>query len=262
MNVLVQRRRVVRLAPGVLVAVARHRPDCAVPADEPDAEPDAEDVAAARAMPSWRAAEFLAGRATLRRLLALVAGERAARARVAATGRGRPYLPELRHLSVSVSHTDGWIAAAVGEHRSVGVDVQAPAPVADAVLRRCCTDQSLRFLTALPAARRAVEFAWIWSVQEACVKAAGLGLAGQPWRIPVRARASAGRWRDYQWTTLRGRFPVPVSCAYGDGENDAAGETGAGAGTSSADPDQHHVRTPALRRGRFPHNPAGAPEEP
>ena len=56
--------------------------------------------------------------------------------------------------------------------------------------------------------------AGIWTVQEACVKAAGSGLAGRPWRIPVEVAQLHGRWRGYRWVSLAG-FGVPVGLARG-----------------------------------------------
>ncbi|NBH07026.1 4'-phosphopantetheinyl transferase superfamily protein, partial [Amycolatopsis sp. SID8362] len=69
-------------------------------------------------------------------------------------------------------------------------------------------------VTALPRARRAREFAWVWTVQEACVKAAGTGLGGRPWSIDVRPGALSGRWGGFTWLSLRTRSPVPLSCAF------------------------------------------------
>lgn len=224
------RFRILRVAGGVHVALVPQ----ADAADDAETTPTAEEFAATRSMAPSRAAEHLAGRAALRRLLRFVASDDAAKAPIATTRRGQPYLPGFAHLSISVSHTAGWVAVAVGERRAVGVDAQAPEPVSDEMVRRCCTAQTAHMLGTLPPRRRALEFAWIWSAQEACVKAAGLGIAGLPWTIPVPARSGAGTWRGYRWAALRSRCPVPVSCAYGelDGRPDAA-VTESGGGDAS-----------------------------
>lgn len=173
-----------------------------------------EEVAFAATLPPDRAAEHRASRGLLRAVLALMNRD-AARAPLAATRRGRPYLPDLPRLSVSLSHSGGWVAVAVSGHRPVGIDVQAPVPVEPGMIRRCCSPGLADVLVALPEGRRAEEFAWIWTVQEACVKAAGTGLGGCPWRVPVPRRPRSGSWHGYRWQTLGG-FGVPVSCAYGE----------------------------------------------
>ena len=158
--------------------------------------------------------ERLAARALLRRLLAEVAGSDAAAAPLAADARGRPFLAGHPDLGVSLSHSGGWVAAAVlVAGGCVGVDVQVPVLPSDRLLRRCCGAGAAR-LARLSERRRSAEFAWIWSVQEACVKASGAGISGLPWTIPVRIGQRAGRWRDFAWRALRGELPVSWSCAF------------------------------------------------
>lgn len=159
--------------------------------------------------------EGAAARALLRRLLAEVAGRDAGATPLAARPGGQPFLPERPDLTVSLSHSGGWVAAAVGLGPDVGVDVQVPQPASAALLRRCCGPAARRALAAMPPRRLDEEFAWIWTVQEACVKATGSGLAGRPWTIPVGVGQRAGTWRRVRWLSLRDRVGVPVSCAYG-----------------------------------------------
>ncbi|HYU86570.1 MAG TPA: 4'-phosphopantetheinyl transferase superfamily protein [Kribbellaceae bacterium] len=175
------------------------------------------DRRAAGRLPAWRAREHLAARALLRRLLSDVVGPDAAAEPLAVRDTGQPYLPRRPDLAVSLSHTDGWVAAAagVGVDVGVGVDAQMPFPVSDGIVRRCCTASARAMFATLAPLDRALELAWIWSVQEACVKATGEGLAGRPWRIPVEVGQRTGRWQRVRWVALRDRFELPVSCAYG-----------------------------------------------
>src|SRR5262249_38101660 len=78
--------------------------------------------------------ESAAARQLLRELLAPfgTVGDLAARSS------GQPYLTRRPDLAVSLSHSDGWVAAAVGAGTDVGVDVQVPQPVPPGLLRRCC----------------------------------------------------------------------------------------------------------------------------
>lgn len=155
--------------------------------------------------------ERTAARQLLRSLLVEVAPD-AAGSPLVADRSGRPFLAGHRDVGVSLSHDGGWVAAAVGP--GVGVDLQVPVPVSDSMVNRCCLPADRLRLAALPAPERDREFAWLWTVQEACVKAAGTGLAGSPWSIPVRIGMAAGRWREFRWLSLRNLATVPVSCAY------------------------------------------------
>ncbi|GGM47074.1 4'-phosphopantetheinyl transferase family protein [Dactylosporangium sucinum] len=186
------------VAPGVFVAVG------AGPVEPPR-------TAGPGAVRRWRAAERAAARAVLRRLLAAVAGPDAARADLGTRVRGQPYLIG-ETVTVSLSHSGGLVAAAVHTGGGmVGVDVQAPYPAGDRLARRCCPA-----LLRLPPADRAEELAWVWTVQEACAKATGTGLAARPWTIPVPPGATAGAWRGLRWRTLRGHCRLPLSCAYAE----------------------------------------------
>ncbi|WP_410586094.1 4'-phosphopantetheinyl transferase family protein [Amycolatopsis sp. lyj-23] len=195
------------IAPGVWVASA-HRAELG---DPPALGRDAAD---ARTRPGWCRGEFLAGRHLLRRLLRRVRPELAALPiRTDPAGKPRlgldPALP-----GITISHDGDRIAAAVCAHGDVGVDVQLPpADLADSTLRRCLGPHAPAVAT-LPRARRANEFAWVWTVQEACVKAAGTGLAGRPWAIDVPPGALSGHWGGFTWLSLRHLSPVPLSCAF------------------------------------------------
>jgi 4'-phosphopantetheinyl transferase len=194
---------IVQVADGVWVA-AEHRPaPSTTPAD-----------LAFTGLPAWRRRERLAARGLLRALLARMAPEAADAPLVASAG-GQPALAGFPEIGVSLSHDGEVAAAAVAVGRAVGVDVQLPpVPLSERMVRRCLRDRAAD-LHALPAAERAVELAWVWSVQEACVKAEGTGLAGRPWAIDVPIRAQAGRARALRWVALRGHSEVPVSCAFG-----------------------------------------------
>jgi len=175
-------------------------------------QPAAGDEAAG--LPPWWASEHRAVRVLLRQLLTEVAGPEAGATPIAALPGGRPFLPERPDLTVSLSHSGRWMAAAVGVGPEVGVDVQVPQPASAALLRRCCRPAALAALAGMPQRRRDLEFAWIWTAQEACVKATGAGLAGLPWTIPVEVGQCAGTWQGVRWVSLRDRFSIPLSCAY------------------------------------------------
>ena|GEM_PF-5215364 len=158
--------------------------------------------------------ERLAARTLLRRLLAEVVDADAAAAPLAADPRGRPFLAGREEVAISLSHSDGWVAAAARPGGgAVGVDVQVSIPRGERLARRCCRPATRIALTRLSPWRRALELAWIWSVQEACVKAQGTGIAGLPWTIPVQVEQRRGRWKSFSWVALWDELPVPWSCA-------------------------------------------------
>ncbi|MEU3747030.1 MULTISPECIES: 4'-phosphopantetheinyl transferase family protein [Streptomyces] len=173
----------------------------------------APDRATAAGLPPWRALEHTASRTLLRALLREI-GEDLGGGPVAARPGGRPYLPGRPDLGVSLSHSSGWVAAAVARDRDVGVDVQSPRAVGDRLLRLCCAPGDAEALSALPEAGRRREFAWIFTVQEACVKATGRGFAGRPWTVPVTLGQRTGTWGQVSWHAPRAAQPVPACCAW------------------------------------------------
>ncbi|MEU0884350.1 4'-phosphopantetheinyl transferase superfamily protein [Lentzea sp. NPDC005914] len=133
---------------------------------------------------------------------------------IASERSGRPYLPQWPRIGVSLSYSDTLVAVAVGPGRVVGVDVEETVEFDPGMARRCGAPE----LVTMPPDRRARELTRIWTVQEACVKAAGLGLRGSPWTVPV-GRALHGSWRGLRWISRPGR-EFTVSCAFGPMEGE------------------------------------------
>jgi 4'-phosphopantetheinyl transferase len=198
----------IEIAPGVVAAV-RSTADALTAGGASRA-----DEAAAAVLPAWRVPEYLACRGLLRRLLTDTVGPDAAGTPLRARPGGQPYLAGHPDIGISMSHSGGTVAAAVGVGHPVGVDVQAPTAPSAGLVARCCTPDVADALAALPPARRDIELAAIWAVQEACVKAAGTGLSGAPWRIPVGYGQATGAWGAYRWRALRGPDVPPAACAY------------------------------------------------
>ena len=97
---------------------------------------------------------------------------------------GKPALPPESPVQFNIAHS-GDLAVFALSHSSgnpvqIGVDVELMRP------RPNCMDLALRFfhpdesayLASLPAYRRDAEFLQIWVRKEACLKAAGIGIAG------------------------------------------------------------------------------------
>lgn len=173
------------------------------------------DAARAAALPPWRSREFLAGRALLRTLLHEMAGPASA-ADIDVGQRGRPVLARWPRLGISISHDGGYVAASAGRDTDVGVDIQVPpGQLGEPVIRRCLGPY-LGLLDGRPQADRIHAFTWLWTAQEACVKASGMGIADRPWSIDVPPGATRGRWRKYHWIALPELSQIPLSCAFAD----------------------------------------------
>ncbi|HZM74110.1 MAG TPA: 4'-phosphopantetheinyl transferase superfamily protein [Candidatus Limnocylindrales bacterium] len=184
--------------PPVVVAVEP------VPGGVPD------PVAMVTPAPSSRAGEHERGRRLVRRLAREVLG--AHDVVIAVTDRGAPYLVDHR-AGVSISHTASHTAAAIWPYGPVGVDVELPPAVLDErLVRRCCGRWS-GYVNGLPDPARSATFARVWTAQEACVKAMGLGLAGAPWRIPIDPRSGQGWWRRVFWVAQQCAVPAALAVA-------------------------------------------------
>jgi 4'-phosphopantetheinyl transferase len=200
-------RPLIEAAPGIWVAMAHGAP--------PEGHLTDRDLTEAGPLPAHRAAQRLAGRKALRGLLAQRFFE-AWDADVVYGPRGRPELAGWPRIGVSVSHDGDAAAACAALDHAVGVDVQhPPETVEDALVRRCARERS-GDLTRLPVGRRTQEFAWMWTAQEACVKAEGTGLSGSPWAIDIPPLTTRGSWGAYRWVNLREQVSIPLSCAFAE----------------------------------------------
>jgi 4'-phosphopantetheinyl transferase len=125
------------------------------------------------AMHPRRSAEYLAGRALLRRALALYTGKQAASFRLETSGDGKPSCVD--GPAVSVSHSGDFIVCALADVQAVGVDVETGTPrQLGPVAERYFTPAEARWVAADPEPR----FRMLWVLKEAYLKCSGLGLAG------------------------------------------------------------------------------------
>jgi 4'-phosphopantetheinyl transferase len=166
------------------------------------------------------AAQSLAARILLKDLLKTAAPV-ASGAAVICSPTGAPELAGHPEVRVSLSHDGPLVAAAVGLHRAVGVDVQVPVPGSADRLGPHCLGRHLPLVRQSSADERDEELAWVWTVQEACVKAQGRGLAARPWTLDIPPFQASGRLGDLTWRSFRGMLAVPLSCAYGEPEGPA-----------------------------------------
>lgn len=133
-----------------------------------------------------RRASFLAGHRLARALAASWHGVDAARVAVDRHDDGRPSLlldGEPSPLSLSLSHSGGWVVAAVST-LPIGVDVEVPRRTRDfhALARRAFAPEEASRLASVPLDMQAAAFHELWALKEARGKRSGEGL------LPARAR--------------------------------------------------------------------------
>lgn len=160
--------------------------------------------------------ESVVGQALVTRLLERCCGLRHAQMAFGATPRGKPFvrLPAEKGATppgISLSHCQGLVVAAVCRAGEIGVDVEPVRPVPWGLVERVFAERDQRRLRALAVPEREDAFARLWTVAEACAKAAGDGsrllLAGfEPLGLGRR-----GRWRAFRWAC--GPLGPAVSCA-------------------------------------------------
>jgi len=165
-------------------------------------------------MPPARAREFTAGRALLRWTLGHRFGSSARTCPIEVTGNGKPVVRDLPPTGVSISHSGGTVAVAVSAGRAVGVDVQAPVPPTPGLLRRCCSPEQQRELSALPTEQQVRALARRWTIHEACLKATGEGLSRRGGTCTGALFATTGRWRTLHWRVLPSHGACALAVAF------------------------------------------------
>ena len=132
---------------------------------------------------------------------------------------GKPRLaPQRGHEGVrfNLSHSAGRAACAVSNDRDVGIDLERVRPVQDLddLIRRICTDRERARLGA-SAEDRLAGFFQIWTLKEAVVKAAGLGLGIAPELVDTSVCGDSGgvvrlttdQGAETHWTVRALRVP-------------------------------------------------------
>jgi 4'-phosphopantetheinyl transferase len=160
------------------------RLDCAPPAVEGALSllVDDERERAERFLVERERQRFIAGRATLRRLLGERLGVSPRSVRLAAGAHGKPTLARpfsASGLRFNVSHSEDLAAYAFADRREVGIDIEAVRPVEDAerIVRRFFSRSERNDFLSLPAVERCFAFFRCWTRKEAFIKAIGEGLS-------------------------------------------------------------------------------------
>ena len=155
---------------------------------------EAERVRAARFVDAVHRRRWIAGRATLRTMLADCVGAEPAEIPIEYGRFGKPELREpYQALTFNLSHSGPLALLAIAWGRDVGVDVEAISHRIDwpAVAARFFSRAERDELARLPAARQARAFFACWSRKEAYLKARGAGLSWEPAAFSVTVAPDA-----------------------------------------------------------------------
>ncbi len=133
---------------------------------------------------------------------------------------GRPYLAGAPAWAgdFNVSHSGTWVVCGVVRRGHVGVDVQEARAVAPGVARHCCSPEEAAALAGLPPEERPGYLLALWTLKEAVLKGAGVGLAVSPALVALAADTVASatpvlrsappavgdRWRLWRAPVARG----------------------------------------------------------
>ncbi len=140
---------------------------------------DAEQARAARFRFRQDHDSFVAVHGLRRLALAKTLSAPAKSLRFGRSAQGRPMLDEpTSELKFSASRRRGLVAVAVANCKSLGVDVENVAPIADpeTLLGKFLDRASIATLSGLETSELQSCFAQLWTITEACAKARGTGL--------------------------------------------------------------------------------------
>ncbi len=178
-------------------------------------------------------ARFVAGRGSLRRILAGYAGEHAARIRFRYSPAGKPELDPATDLRFNLSHSDALAVLAVTCGREVGVDVERVREDLDfgKIAERFLSEEENEELSTFPPESRHAAFFRCWTRREARLKSRGAGVFGSPhvldggtpgWRLCELAptagyvgavTAEGVEWRLECWTWAQPGAIAPARSA-------------------------------------------------
>lgn len=125
-----------------------------------------------------------------------------------------------RRIHLSLSHTDGWAAAAAHPRIRVGIDVEPAQEIPPPFARYFLSPDEVAALGAWGDQDTSLLAAW--TVKEAVLKATGRGLSVPPSTVRIRSIGSDGRA-----TVTMARTTVAAACWREDGAVVAVGCAGA-----------------------------------
>jgi 4'-phosphopantetheinyl transferase len=165
---------------------------------------DESERAVHREIAPSRRSGWLAGRAVARASLARLAGVPPAELKLIRPRWAKPRLDPRHRLSTSIdfslAHAPRLVMMGVSSNGPIGVDVERVDAVRAVGGRRALDDRELEALAHVAPADQTAECLRVWTVKEACVKAAGVALRNV--RSVHVSPGSQGVWRSWRWQTV------------------------------------------------------------
>ena len=160
-----------------------------------------------KAMPADRKADFLRGRYAIKSILKDGHSQMSSLL-IAADYSGKPYVEANRELFCSISHADGYVAAAVSLQAAIGVDVEKIKTRHPALLRSISdTEESDRLSLIYPSE---VITTVLWAIKEAVAKADERIYPRKAYKVSSSDRILVQR-DSAKWDVSVTFFPMHVS---------------------------------------------------
>jgi 4'-phosphopantetheinyl transferase len=126
-------------------------------------------------------------RASVRKLLADIVGDRPAQLNIQIEAFGKPYLANYSELTFNLSHSGSYVLLGLGYRCRLGVDIEVGKKRIDlkGLVNKCFAEEEQAIWRTVPDLAKPAHFYQTWTYKEAFVKAVGRGLAlGLPAVIP------------------------------------------------------------------------------
>lgn len=165
-------------------------------------------------------AQHAVGRALIRLLGAQEAGCRPSELTVAVTEGGKPWLPGVPGVNVTVAHTRRAVVVASVSGAPIGVDIEHPAAAVQPLrlAQRLFASQEVRAIRQLSGDGLADWFARVWTIKEAVGKALGVGVIPALSRVVVDSGDAGLRLADVGFGPAVASWTLHQLVAPGGGE--------------------------------------------
>lgn len=165
-------------------------------------------------------AQHAVGRALMRLLGAREAGCTPSELAIAVTDGGKPWLPGVPDLNITVAHTRRAVVVASMSGAPIGVDIEHPEAAVQPLrlAQRLFASEEVRAVRELSGEARADWFARIWTIKEAVAKALGVGVIPALSRVVVESADAGPRLADVGFGPAAGSWTLHQLVAPGGSE--------------------------------------------
>lgn len=161
-----------------------------------------------KTMSTSRKADFLKGRYAIKSILNNNSTDLMSRVLIAAASSGKPYAPSDPKLFCSISHSDGYAAAAVSAQAAIGVDIEKIKTRHPALLRSISDPEEIeRLLLIYPSE---IITTVLWTIKEAAAKADESIYPRRAYKVSSADRVLVQR-ESFQWDVSVKILPMHIA---------------------------------------------------